>query len=158
MGLTQVAQIAALVSGIGALFVLSNGIIEYGRRGRQVRAEQFIRMRSRLKENATFKEICALLETDDPKLIQIPFADKRDFLGFFEEVALMMNSNLIKKEVAHYMFGYYAIQCWRSDNFWKDVNRESVYWSVFRDFSSQMEKLEKSLEKTIGLDRRRFQV
>jgi hypothetical protein len=40
------------------------------------------------------------------------------FLGFFEEVALMMNSGLIRKEVAHYMFGYYAIHCWDSKNFW----------------------------------------
>jgi hypothetical protein len=104
-------------------------------------------MRYRLKDSAVFQEICALLEADDQKLDEVPFKDKRDLLGFFEEVALMMNSGLIRKNVAHYMFGYYAIRCWESEHFWSNVNRESIYWALFRDFATTM----KTMEKTFGV-------
>ena len=36
---------------------------------------------------ALIRELCALLETDDPKLKDVPFKEKRDLLAFFEEVA-----------------------------------------------------------------------
>ena len=49
-----------------------------------------------------------------------------------------MNSGLIKRELAHYMFGYYAVLCWKSDAFWSNVNRLSPYWSLFADFCSEM--------------------
>ena len=90
------------------------------------------------KDNQVFRELCALTETDAQDLRETPFKDKRDFLGFFEEVALMTNSCLIREAVAHYMFGYYAIRCWESRNFWHGVNRESPYWSLFRDFVERM--------------------
>jgi hypothetical protein len=54
-----------------------------------------------------------------------------------------MNSGLIRKQVAHYMFGYYAIQCWENSYFWSDVNRDSTYWLVFQDFAEQMMSIEK---------------
>lgn len=50
----------------------------------------------------------------------------------------------MKKHVAHYMFSYYAIRCWESENFWQDLNRESYYWALFRDFVFEMKKLEES--------------
>lgn len=138
---TDVATVAATFV---TLISLSIGLVEYRRRGVMQRAQQFMMMRRRLKENPTFKRICAFLETDDSKLEEIPFADKRDFLGLFEEVALMMRSKLIRKEVAHYMFGYYAIRCWESNHFWITVNRNSPYWEVFKDFVKEMKHIEES--------------
>ena len=69
----------------------------------------------------------------------VPFKVKRDYLGLFEEIAIAMNSGLIKAEVAHYMFGYYALLCRDSPDFWSNVNRASPYWSLFHDFCDQME-------------------
>jgi len=43
----------------------------------------------------------------------------------------------------HYMFGYYAIRCWESKNFWIDVNKNSIYWSLFIEFTITMKKVEK---------------
>jgi len=85
-----------------------------------------------------------LIEANDPKLIAELFKNKLYYVGFFEEVALMVNSGLIKIEVAHYMFGYYAIRCWDNDYFWSDVNRETPYWALFRDFVAKMKKIESS--------------
>lgn len=81
---------------------------------------------------------------------EIPFSDKRDFLGLFEEVAIMMNSGLIKKEIAHYMFGYYAIRCWEGKNFWHSVNKTSLYWQVFIDFVTEMKDIENKPNRDLG--------
>lgn len=110
-------NIIAIVSIVLAISTAIVGLAQYRLQGKQKRAEFFIEMRLKLKENSTFKKICALIENDNPLLKDVAFAEKRDFLGFFEEIALMTNSGLIKKEVAHYMFGYYAINCWDSKNF-----------------------------------------
>lgn len=41
-----------------------------------------------------------------------------DFLGLYEELAITVNSEVLAKEVAYYMFGYYAIKC-NSPKFWQ---------------------------------------
>ena len=89
---------------------------------------------------------------NDLKLQSVPYKDKRDYLGFFEEIALMVNSGIIRIELAHYMFGYYAIRCWESDCFWGDVNRDSQYWVLFKEFVRKM----KEIENTFTYDERKF--
>src|ERR1700740_1522175 len=138
------AKDIATVFGVAiALFALIKGVIEYRHQGAQKRAESFALMRQRFKDDLSFKEICDLLEMDDPRLVDIEFKDKRDFLGFFEEIALMVNSKLISPAGAHYMFGDYAIRCFDSSNFWTTVNRDSPYWSLFNEFARQMKDIEK---------------
>lgn len=144
MTLEQAKDLAAIVGAVIALVTLVKGVVEYVHQGAQKRAEQFSAMRLRFKNDEQFKQICDLLETDSPGLVGIPFKDKRDFLGFFEEVALMLNSGILRAPVAHYMFGYYALRCADSDNFWSDVNRDSPYWSLFNDFVAQMRRIERN--------------
>jgi hypothetical protein len=103
-------------------------------------------MRRKLTEKATFKNLCDLLAENDPKLKDIPIGERHDFLGFFEEVALIVNSGFMRKEVAFYMFGYYVIQCSKSNYFWDKINRDSIYWSLFNDFAEQMQNEEDSFE------------
>jgi hypothetical protein len=109
------------------------------------RGELFTAIRSRLKDNKSFKEILALVDADDPELASIEFKEKRDLIGLFEEVALLLNSGLIRPAVANYMFGYYAIRCWNNPRFWNDVRRESAYWSLYRAFVDRMQKEEDKL-------------
>ena len=135
---------ATILGAFIALVALAKGIAEYIKQGSQKRADHFFAIRSKLKSNPTFEEICALLEVDDQKLLGISFKDKRSFLGLFEEVALMVNSGFIKRDIAHYMFGYYALRCWDSKHFWYQVNRESIYWSLFKEFVQEMRLIEKN--------------
>jgi hypothetical protein len=146
MTLGDLKSIATIIGAIIAVLTFLKGMIEYIKQGSQKRAEHFNIMRIKFKENAVFKEICDLLECDDEKLTSIKFADKRDFLGFFEEIALMMNSKIIKKEVAHYMFGYYAIRCWKSRKFWTNVNKESNYWQLFNKFVTIMLEIQEKFK------------
>jgi hypothetical protein len=101
-------------------------------------------MRSRLREDSNFIEICELLEGDDPKLRAIPLVQKDRFTGFFEELAIMRNSGLMTDELALYMFGYYAILCDKSKNYWHGLNKKQALWSLFFDFASDMERQQKS--------------
>jgi hypothetical protein len=142
--LDDVKTIATIAGIVIAAIALVKTLIEYRHQGTQKRAEHFITMRRRFKENPAFTELCDLLEDDDPKLAELPFKSKRDFIGFFEEVAIMLNSGLIRLEVAHYMFGYYVLDCWRSESFWKGIDRNNNYVAVFKDLAFQMEKFETS--------------
>jgi hypothetical protein len=129
------------------------GIIEYTRQGSQKRAELFLEMAKRIEQNKVFNEISSLLEDDDTNLKEIPYHDKVNFLGLFEAIAMMMNSRLIERELVHYWFAYYAIRCWESENFWKVgeadncmIDKDSIYWVLFKDFVEEMRKIEKRME------------
>ncbi|MEX2106394.1 MAG: hypothetical protein WD810_05800 [Solirubrobacterales bacterium] len=143
-----VTALVGVVGALVALVTLIKALIEYTHQGRQKRAEHFFELRRRLKENEEFARVAELIdqtyaEEDAARpareeLKDLPFQVKRDYLGLFEEIAIAMNSGLIKPQVAHYMFGYYALLCWESEEFWTDVNRLSHYWSLFADFCEQM--------------------
>jgi len=135
LGLSDYRDIATIIGVIIAVATLIRGLLEYAHQGKQKRAEHFFNLRKKLKESASFQRICFLLEDDNNELIHIPFEEKRDFLGLFEEIAIMKKSRLIKPEITYYMFGYYAIRCWRSQYFWNSVNRDSLYWKIFKDFA-----------------------
>ena len=94
--------------------------------------------------------MCQELNEDNSALIDRPFKEKRELLGFFEEIALMVNSNLIRKHVAHYMFGYYVIRCWDSAYFWQNMERDSPYWALFKHFAEDMKKFEDSFAFQVG--------
>jgi hypothetical protein len=150
--LSEAKDIAIILAGIIALTTFFTGVMEYARQGAQNRAQNFLHMRRRFLENQTFREICQMLITGDDALRSVPLQDKRNFGGFIEEVALMVNARLIRKEVAHYMFGYYAILCWESEQFWDGLDRNAIYWSLFRDFAKEM----KALERGFSFRRRRL--
>jgi len=151
MTLEQAKDVAAITGTVIALVALGKGVMEYAAQGAQKRAEQFFVMRKRLFENTTFQQICLLLREEDPEkenpeLAGLPFQEKFEFLALFEEVALMMNSGLIREPVAHYMFGYYAIMCWESKHFWQGLTRESDYWKVFAGFAAAMQRREQDFQ------------
>lgn len=143
---SELAAIAAVAVGLATL---GKSVIEYTKQGSQKRGEQFVQMHQRFWVNPGFRRICELLQEldhpsikDEPKiqaeltaeLRGIALSEKTDFLGFLEEIALMVNSKLITKTVAHYMFGFYAIRCWENDNFWTDkLHKNDPYWVLFKD-------------------------
>jgi hypothetical protein len=101
-------------------------------------------MRKRFRESETFPKLLDLLEKNDPELVDVPWSQKIELLGFYEDVALMRYSGIMKRHVAFYMFAYYALRCWDSDYFWHDIDRSSSYWSLFRHFVQEMKEIEDS--------------
>ncbi len=144
MTLADVGAWAAVVTGVAAVVTAARATIEYRRQGAQKRAELFADIRKRLKAEPRFARLTELLVTDDPTLEAMPFIDKWDFLGLIEEVGLLTNSGLIREEVSHHMFAYYAVKCADSVHFWrgpKPIDRTHANWAVFNDYVARMRDL-----------------
>ena len=142
MSITDLKDFAIIVGGLVTIFAFANGLLEYRRQGAQKRVEHFTLLRRRLKENPVFKEICALMFANDPRLADVDAQDKRDFIGLLEEVALQVNSGLIRPELAHYMFGFYTVKCLESKDFWANLTLGETYWDLFHDFAREMKAKE----------------
>ncbi|MCC7093749.1 MAG: hypothetical protein IT277_06100 [Ignavibacteriaceae bacterium] len=134
--------IVATFAGLVALGTFIKAILEYRLQGRQKRAELFDKFKTTLKTEPRIVNINSQLENDSATLTEIPLIDRYYFLGYYEQIAIAVNSGLIDKDVAHYMFGYFALHCWDSTNFWNGINRQSYYWSVFKKFVDTMQELE----------------
>ena len=144
MMIAALKDFSIIIGGLITIIAFANGLLEYRRQGAQKRVEHFTLLRRRLKENHIFKEICALMFANDPRLADVNAQDKRDFIGLLEEVALMVNSGLIRPELAHYMFGYYTVKCMESEDFWANLTLDETYWKLFHDFANDMKAKESS--------------
>lgn len=161
-------DIASFILALVGLITLIFGLFQYKKGLLQKRSEQFLRMRERYVDNPEFQELFLLLETDDERLRNLPYKIKLKFLGFYEELALMVNSGLIKKEVAFYMFAYHAIRIWESNNFWffnntretssSEFNRESIYWSLFKKFTLDMCEYQKCFIQKMENDKKKLSI
>lgn len=135
--------ILAVFAGIITLATFIKAIIEYRLQGRQKRAELFDKFKTLSRTEPRIATVYDLLESNNAALSAIPMQDRYYFLGFYEQLAIAVNSGLIKENVAHYMFGYFAIRCQESTNFWNGLNQDSYYWSVFNSFANKMKQAEK---------------
>ena len=140
--LATTKDIALVIGGVAALTTFLTGLVEYARQANLRRGEAFIAMRRRFLEDPLFREILNLLDSDDPRLAQLPVQDRRNFVGFLEEVALMSRSKMIRPEVAHYMFGRYVCLADASQHLWKGLNKEDRYWTLFRRYAAENRALE----------------
>jgi len=132
------AIIAALAFAI-ATGTLLKGVIEYRNQNALKRFEKFSELEERLLKDDIY-HICFLLETNNPELRNIERKERQKFLGFYESIAIMYNSKILRPDIAHYMFGYYAIRCNESEHFWHDMDKDSGYWDLFRTFALEMRK------------------
>ncbi len=128
-----------LIGVLAGLFGLYKGVIEFHLQGKQKRAEIFLKKQAEYFGNKSFNELRSMIETNEPALATHSFEEKRAYLTFFEEIAVLKNSGLLNATLTYYMFGYYATKCLESDNFWSNVNRNDVFWNVFSQFAKEMQ-------------------
>lgn len=134
MDLATIKDASIVVAGVIAFVTLWVGMVQYARQSHFTRANQFIEMRRRFMEDPVFRNLLSLIAADCPDVAKTPIQDRRNLVGFLEEVALLVNSGMIRPHVAHYMFGYYVLLIDSCDAFWTDLDRDGHYWRVFREF------------------------
>lgn len=149
--LTWVKDWSIVLAGVVALVTFMAGFFQYRLQGRQGRAAQFVLMRRRFLEDPVFREILNLLAADSPNLKDIPIQDRRNLVGFLEEVALLVNSHSLRLDVAHAMYGYYFDLIDRSEHFWDGLDRDSMYWDIFRAFSRELRQRRKFDSKNLRI-------
>lgn len=102
-----------------------------------------------IQNNSIQKVTKALL---DDNFNSVHIYDLEVFMHFFEELYLLIHSEgRMKPEIAKYMFSYYALQAWNSNQFWlkytnnneskivEEMNSED--WILFRKFVEEMRDL-----------------
>jgi len=140
MTISQAESIISIVGVIVAALTFSKAVLEYQRQGAQKRADAYFNIERLLLSEKAFQEINELLlaDGDSKSLAIIPLSTRLEYLGLYEEVALMLNSKMINEHVAHYMFGYLAIKCYESNHFWVGEDKNDKYWDLLRDFVGRM--------------------
>jgi hypothetical protein len=136
--LDTIKDLSIVVGGVIAFLTLWVGLFQYAKQSHSTRASQFIQMRRRFLEDETFRELLNQISACTESVQTAPIQDRRNLVGFLEEVALMVNSRLIRKDVAHYMFGHYVLLIDNCDAFWEGLDRQSEYWSLFRRLAEDM--------------------
>ncbi len=145
VNLLSVKDLLAILGLVVSVVALLKGLFEYVRQGTQRRAEYFMKMRNRFVDDEDCKFIQQLLNVNDAEGIKkIPQKLKWKYLGLLEDVVIMVNSKIINKKIAFYMFGYYIIVCFDSDEFWLDMNRKDPLWSLFVGFAEEMKEIAQS--------------
>lgn len=140
--LETVKDISIVLAGVVGLTTFLSGVVEYARQANLRRGEAFIAMRRRFLEDPLFREILNLLDHDAPRLAEFPLQDRRNFVGFLEEVAILCESRMIPKEIAHYMFGRYVSLADASEHLWHGLHKDDRYWTLFRRYAAQNRAME----------------
>src|SRR5262245_24799287 len=177
-----VVAILTLMVGVGALV---RGFIELKRQNAARRFETFQAMDKRfdgdfpklgklLDEKSLLDEILKEPRLDeqsrldvesrrDEKLRSLRDYDvetKLNFIAFFEEVAVSVNSNVMEEEVAFYFFSHYAVTCSKTPTFWEGdgmIPKGHPLWSLYDDHTSKLDGMDKQLHsKELDLTKLRF--
>lgn len=143
-----VKDLSIILAGGIAVVTFMTGTVQYIRQGRQQRASQFIEMRRRFFDDPTFKQMLTALASESPAVNGFPVQERRNLVGILEEVALLVDTRLIRPEVAYYMFGYYVRLIDNSPVFWDGLEKDGEYWRVFREFAASMSKAEICFSKS----------
>jgi len=131
------------ITGVVAVVTLMKGVYEYMMQRSDKRAQQFLEMRKSFRENKEFQKILEHLHGDQD-FSQISDTVKFEFMGFFEDLAFLINSKLMKKETVFYMFSFDVIAAWNNSLFWDDELKNDKYWSLLSDFVNQMMEIDKN--------------
>jgi len=146
--MNDINKVAVTITTLIALCTFVKALMEYTKQGKLKRAELLKDYREKFLEGDSFIEITQLLEEeDDKKLRKIKRINRFFYLGFFEEISVLLNSGIFKADVVHYFFGYYAIKTSESRNFWFDIEKNSDYWKEFHRFVEMMNKYEEKFSK-----------
>jgi hypothetical protein len=143
---TSVVGIAPGLSALIAAMAFAFGVFSYSRQNALRRFEEFYKMREFRLSNEDITEVIKCLQGGDlARLEALEKGKKYRLLSFYEEIALMHESGLIRTSVAHYMFGYTCVRCLESQEFWKNIgeDKSSYYWSLYFKFANLMKRIER---------------
>jgi hypothetical protein len=112
---------------------------ETERENRLRRFEKYQQMQRRYREDASIQAVFRHLypefyETDTTRTPGASTNDMLNFMGFYEELAIMVNSEIMQPELAYYTFGVDAVHFWNAEKRWHDDRS----WKLFNSFVSEV--------------------
>lgn len=142
-------DIFTIVGGIIGLVAFVKGVIELVHSNAIHRYEKFHQMSVRFDENEDIQKVCALLH-DAGHPGTLTKQQKEVFICFLEEIQFMINSGIMKRDLALYTFGYYGKMAMESEKFWQELNRNEPFYAHFMEFCNQA----RSYQPTSAVHRR----
>jgi hypothetical protein len=142
LSVAQVTAAVAVLTFVIAVATFAKAIVEYARQNSLKRFEKFQEINQKF-QTAEMKTIRLMLEEGDPKIENLPYIDKYQFMSIYEEVAVMLNSKLISEIVAYYFCGYHALLCDENSRFWSDINRPE--WVLYNYYVEHMKNMRDTL-------------
>jgi hypothetical protein len=130
MNIEEIKIIITIISGLIAIISIMKALLEYSKKNQLDRAKVYIELRKRFKETDNFATIISYLDSGDKRLATIDISDKLKFLGFLEEVALMVNSGLLNKKIANQSFGFYIRRAWENQYMWWEGNHKDSEYRI----------------------------
>lgn len=102
------------------------------------RVEFTLAQHRRLFDDPVLYSVMRFLDGDHPQLaINEMWDPKRKFLTFMEELCLLVNDGLVDRDIAHYMFGYYAATAYDGKNFREGIEWKPEFWGLFFAFAEE---------------------
>ena len=132
--------VRAVIEVLGAPLVLIGffrGIRTYIRDGRLKRFEKYQQMQSRYRQDPSIQAVFRWLypeqfEGDEERRPPVTENDKLNFMGFYEELAIMVNSRIMTPKAAYYTFGFDAVKFWERAS---DDLKNDQSWKLFKSFA-----------------------
>jgi hypothetical protein len=114
------------------------------REGRLKRFENFQQMQSRYRQDPSIQAVFRSLypeqyRGDTGKQPSATTKNKLDFMGFYEELAIMVNSGIMRPDAAYYTFGVDAVEFWKKEQYWHD----DPTWKLFNSFVQNAKRFQK---------------
>jgi len=154
LNLNLPSDLAIILGVVLSIITFTKGVTEYSKQGIEKRANLFMELEEKFFNNASFVEICELLDSNETNLASINYKNKIEFVAFFEHIALLVNSGLLNLKLVSYVYGYYIVKCCESDHFWsEDLDRKSEYWMLFFALAEDVKSI-----KIINIDPRSLKI
>jgi hypothetical protein len=141
------AYLTGAATALACLATFIKSIWEYKKENSLKRFEKYQAITREWNQNAETQEIIRLLDEKQESLRDYDVKTKQDFIDRYEDVAVMYESGLMRRSIAFYMFGYYAIRCNDSEEFWTGLETNSAYHSLFRRFAKEMKQIDRDIAR-----------
>jgi len=131
---------------------LARSNAEAEREGRLKRFEKYQQMQSRYRQDESIQAVFRWLYPEhyhdgDKTRPQVTTNDKLNFMGFYEELAIMVNSQIMTPEAAYYTFGVDAVEFWQKEASWHGDDS----FKLFNLFVEGADKFQKKTLKTFDV-------
>lgn len=130
----QLAELLTAAGTLVALLALLQAVLEFVDSNAIRRYEKFHEMSRRFDDNLYIQRVIAWLHRPDKSIAWcsedlpgLTMPEKEKFACFMEEIYYMMNSNIVRDEVALYTYGYYVKLTLADPHFYRGLKKCPPY-------------------------------
>lgn len=128
-----------LFSLLIALVTICFGFHQYKQEKRFKKLNHFTELRNRFKLNKDFTEIRQQVLKGNSK--EIDLIKVYDYIGFFEELQISINSGFVDEEKIYYLFGHYILS-FDESNLSGYIDKNASLWSVYNKLVTTMKNVQ----------------